>query len=74
MWSHIHHIIPRADGGTHELQNLVMLCSFHHRYVHRHNVHLEWDAAGVVLIATMPDGTNIHGPPNYQAIPNLFTH
>jgi hypothetical protein len=74
MWSHIHHIRHRADGGTHELANLVMLCGFHHRYVHRHNVHLEWCLAGVALKATMPDGTTIHGPPNHRVLPNLFNH
>jgi hypothetical protein len=72
MWSHIHHIQHRADGGTHELANLVMLCGFHHRYVHRHNVHLAWCAAGITLNATMPDGTTINGPPNHRVVPNLF--
>jgi hypothetical protein len=74
MWSHIHHIQHRADGGTHELSNLVMLCGYHHRYVHRHNIHLQWDPTGAVLIATTSDGTTINGPPNHQALPNLFNH
>jgi hypothetical protein len=74
MWSHIHHIKHRADGGTHELSNLVMLCGFHHRYVHRHKVHLQWCTAGVTLKATMPDGTTINGPPSHRVLPNLFTN
>lgn len=27
---HIHHIVPRADGGAHAPSNLVTLCDFHH--------------------------------------------
>lgn len=27
----VHHIIPRKDGGTHNLKNLVTLCEKHHK-------------------------------------------
>ncbi|HUU96611.1 MAG TPA: HNH endonuclease, partial [Phycisphaerae bacterium] len=27
---HVHHIVPRADGGTHEMDNLITLCPEHH--------------------------------------------
>jgi 5-methylcytosine-specific restriction endonuclease McrA len=27
---HVHHIIPRNEGGTDELDNLMVLCSRHH--------------------------------------------
>ena len=27
----VHHIIPRKDGGTHNLKNLVTLCERHHK-------------------------------------------
>ena len=27
---HVHHIIPRSEGGTTSLQNCLLLCSFHH--------------------------------------------
>jgi hypothetical protein len=31
----VHHIQPRAEGGQHVADNLVVLCSAHHRAVHR---------------------------------------
>jgi hypothetical protein len=31
----LHHIEPRAEGGQHDIDNLVVLCSAHHRAVHR---------------------------------------
>jgi HNH endonuclease len=31
----VHHIKPRAEGGRHAADNLVVLCSAHHRAVHR---------------------------------------
>ncbi|MCJ7424701.1 HNH endonuclease [Candidatus Bathyarchaeota archaeon] len=27
----VHHIIPRKDGGTHNLKNLITLCEEHHK-------------------------------------------
>ena len=35
---HGHHIWYWSDGGPTDLANLVLLCSFHHRYVHDHDV------------------------------------
>ena len=33
---HVHHIVPLAQGGDHDPDNLILLCSFHHlRHVHR---------------------------------------
>jgi hypothetical protein len=36
QWLHIHHIKPRAEGGTDDPENLITLCSSHHRQVHKH--------------------------------------
>jgi hypothetical protein len=30
----IHHIVPQAQGGKHELWNLTLLCSGHHAALH----------------------------------------
>jgi 5-methylcytosine-specific restriction endonuclease McrA len=27
----VHHIIPRKDGGAHNLKNLITLCEEHHK-------------------------------------------
>ena len=33
-WSNPHHIVYRSRGGSDKLDNLVLLCFFHHRLVH----------------------------------------
>ena len=38
-WCIAHHILHWADGGPTDLDNLVLLCGFHHRRVHHHG----WD-------------------------------
>jgi hypothetical protein len=30
-WCHTHHVTPWADGGPTNLDNLTLLCGFHHR-------------------------------------------
>lgn len=58
---HAHHIVPRAGGGPHTVDNLVGLCSFHHlRYVHRLGwaIHLDPDS-GLVTWTNSRTGTEI---------------
>ena len=31
---HIHHIVPRAAGGSHKPENICLVCSSHHRALH----------------------------------------
>ena len=33
-WSNPHHLVYRSRGGSDKLENLVLLCFFHHRLVH----------------------------------------
>ena len=32
--THVHHIKRRSQGGSHQLENLVTLCLWHHHWVH----------------------------------------
>ncbi len=34
IWLDLHHLTPRSQGGTHSEDNLVTLCSGHHRLLH----------------------------------------
>jgi hypothetical protein len=40
----VHHLVPRARGGTHEASNLACLCSAHHRAVHNDLLRIEGTA------------------------------
>lgn len=38
---HAHHILRRSQGGTHTLENLALLCRYHHAWVHEHPAEAE---------------------------------
>jgi uncharacterized protein DUF222/HNH endonuclease len=61
-----HHLRPRADGGPTRLDNLVLLCTFHHlTAVHQWGWNLTLCSDGTVT-ARSPDGERTlhsHGPP-----------
>jgi hypothetical protein len=69
-WTDIHHIRERANGGAHQLENLVALCRFHHRYVHLNKLKLRWDRDHLTLIVEWPNGHLANSPP----LPRLFPH
>jgi hypothetical protein len=54
-WVHGHHIRHWADGGPTNLDNLVLLCGFHHRFLHEADWTIEDDPGGK-LIFRRPDG------------------
>jgi hypothetical protein len=41
-WTDAHHIHQWADGGGHQMPNLVLLCRRHHRMVHEEGWQLVW--------------------------------
>jgi hypothetical protein len=65
----VHHLIPRSQGGPTRLDNLTLLCSFHHLIaVHRWGWTLQLHADGTTT-ATSPNRNKTlhsHGPPPGQ--------
>lgn len=43
----VHHLVHQADGGTHELSNLLLMCSGHHVAHHAGLLEITQDALGV---------------------------
>jgi hypothetical protein len=54
-WVHGHHITHWADGGATDMDNLVLLCGYHHRFLHEHGWSIEGDP-GDKLVFRKPDG------------------
>ena len=55
-WVHAHHIIHWARGGRTDLDNLILLCSYHHRILHEQGWRISGDPNGDV-VWIRPDGT-----------------
>jgi len=53
---HAHHIRHWGRGGPTDLDNLVLVCTFHHKLVHEYGWHVELDPRDVVTWRR-PDGT-----------------
>ncbi len=57
---HIHHIVPRSQGGATSLTNCILLCSFHHLImVHRWGWTIALNPDGTTT-ATSPRGRTLH--------------
>ncbi len=56
---HAHHIIHWEDGGPTDLDNLVLLCPYHHRMHHRGEITITGPARR--LVVTDADGDPLHG-------------
>jgi hypothetical protein len=59
-WLQVHHRHHWVDGGPTDLDNLILLCGFHHRFVHEHGWHIAGDRCGVVF--RRPDWSNYPRP------------
>ncbi|MDA8368132.1 MAG: DUF222 domain-containing protein [Actinomycetota bacterium] len=57
-WLHAHHRVHWADGGPTDLDNLVMLCEYHHRFVHEAGWTIASGPSGD-LTFTSPDGRTL---------------
>ncbi len=67
-WTQLHHLKHREHGGTHELGNLVLMCRFHHRLIHRMALKLSFDTDGVTLMIEWPGGIVIRSPPMHTLL------
>ncbi len=56
-WCQAHHVVPWTDGGPTDLDNLVLLCSHHHRVVHRRGWTITFDGDGLRVLR--PDGSEM---------------
>ena len=64
---HGHHIHHWGDGGPTDLANLVLLCSFHHAYVHDHDVDVRLRPHGAHEFRRR-DGRHI---PRFRPLPDI---
>jgi hypothetical protein len=67
-WVHAHHIVHWSRGGPTDLHNLILLCGFHHRFLHEHGWSILGTESGFVF--TKPDGT-VYPPPPPELHPTL---
>ena len=68
---HGHHITHWLHGGRTSLDNLVLLCSFHHRQVHEGGFSLRFTEAGRVEVRT-PAGAILAAQPALAPDPGLI--
>ena len=69
---HAHHIVHWAHGGRTDLDNLILLCGFHHRLLHELGYTIR--ILGPVEFAFhRPDGTLIDNAPPQTGQPGLHT-
>jgi hypothetical protein len=68
-YTHAHHVVWWEKGGATDLDNLVLVCGFHHRLVHEHGWTISRDRDGEVRWVR-PDGRRYRvgpGPPRRQS-------
>ena len=57
-WLHAHHRTHWADGGPTDLDNLILLCGYHHRFLHEHGWTIENDGYDKPVFRK-PDGQDL---------------
>ncbi len=57
-----HHLVWWRHGGRTDLDNLLLICAFHHRLVHEHGWRIEHDPGGGIAWRR-PDGTRYRAGP-----------
>lgn len=62
-----HHLCPRAEGGTHDTKNLVMLCGNHHIDLHLGRISIEGNPS-TKLEFLRADGSKYTEPPSARTV------
>ena len=66
IWSEVHHLKHRANGGPTDITNLALFCSRHHHLLHKKG----WDATmtsdGVLTVTTPTNNTLVSHPPGHH--------
>ena len=66
----IHHIVPRSAGGTHDPDDLITLCWYHHNIVvHRRGMHIQPHPDGSIRFGLPADTATFFPPPETRAPP-----
>jgi len=68
-WVQAHHILYWSLGGPTDMNNLILLCGYHHRFLHEHGWRIEGDPNGQVEFHK-PDG-QLYPPPRSDLYPRL---
>jgi len=68
-WLQVHHIVHWSKGGPTDLDNLILLCGFHHRYLHEQDWSITTGPGGVFQFRK-PDRTP-YPPPKPDLHPTL---
>ena len=69
QWLQVHHIVHWSQGGSTDLDNLILLCGFHHRYLHEAGWHITTSPNGDFQFRK-PDRT-LYPPPKPDLHPTL---
>jgi hypothetical protein len=69
QWLQVHHIVHWSKGGSTVLDNLILLCGFHHRFLHEEGWHITTSDDGDFQFRK-PDRT-LHPPPKPGLHPTL---
>jgi len=49
-WLDVHHVQLRSEGGRHTMENLICVCSVHHRAAHRGKITIDRNDAGALRV------------------------
>jgi hypothetical protein len=72
-WLHAHHIVHWTRGGPTDLDNLTLVCTFHHKLVHEYGWNVRLDLSGPTTWLR-PDGREFYpgrAPPTAALAPPL---